>query len=215
MSLLAGVDYTMSLIAFYASASYFTKVGSKQKKDLEEDFKPGTRSVFTCSVGGQRTILQVFSNCGIGFILSLLIVLFPEMDPTSKYALRISYICHYCVCNGDTWASELGSIYGGVPRLVTSLAKVPPGTNGGLTPLGLLVSFLGGSFVSVVFHLTVGLTGAAPVFSNIFNAFLVGGFFGFTGSMVRPLSVMNRNRLTPSWEPPCSPRFILRRYTKL
>ncbi len=113
-----------------------------------------------------------------------LIAAFHPLDSFSLSVLRLCYICHYSVCNGDTWASELGSVFGGVPVLVTSLRKVPPGTNGGITILGLGASFLGGSFVAVCSQALSGILKVPPVFGSVLQAAAVGGLFGFVGSFV-------------------------------
>ncbi len=47
-----------------------------------------------------------------------------------------------CSC-GDTWASEIGSVLGGTPRLITTWRPVPRGTNGGVTLIGTLCSLAG------------------------------------------------------------------------
>lgn len=39
----------------------------------------------------------------------------------------------FACSNGDTWASELGSVLGGQPFLITTFKQVPKGTNGGIT----------------------------------------------------------------------------------
>ena len=57
-------------------------------------------------------------------------------------------------CCGDTWASEIGSVLGHNPRLLTSLRPVPRGTNGGVSIPGLVASTLGGLLVGVVYYVT-------------------------------------------------------------
>jgi len=52
---------------------------------------------------------------------------------------------NYAAVAADTFSSELGIISSSKPRLITSptLREVPPGTNGGVTAIGILAGFLG------------------------------------------------------------------------
>ena len=72
-------------------------------------------------------------------------------------------------CAGDTWASELGTVINlssekrSDPILVTNpWRKVPKGTNGGVSLVGLIASFGGGLAVGAAFYLgiitNIGLT---------------------------------------------------------
>mmetsp|Transcript_8629 Transcript_8629/g.25692 ORF Transcript_8629/g.25692 Transcript_8629/m.25692 type:complete len:183 (+) Transcript_8629:378-926(+) len=65
--------------------------------------------------------------------------------------LQTGYLCHYACVNADTWASEVGILSKTVPRLITTLRKVPPGTNGGVSAMGTLASALGGGLIGVTY----------------------------------------------------------------
>jgi uncharacterized membrane protein len=59
--------------------------------------------------------------------------------------LVVGIIANYAVVAADTFSSELGILAKGEPRLITSLnlRKVPRGTNGGVTLMGLGAGLLG------------------------------------------------------------------------
>ena len=59
------------------------------------------------------------------------------------------YVGCVATAAADTMASEIG-VTGGIPFMITTLKKVPIGTNGGVTPIGELVALLGGFLVSLV-----------------------------------------------------------------
>ena len=50
----------------------------------------------------------------------------------------------------DTWATELGTRFGGTPRHLLTLRNVPAGTSGGVSVTGLVASVLGASLLGVV-----------------------------------------------------------------
>ncbi|KAF9938414.1 Transmembrane protein 19 [Mortierella alpina] len=143
------------LLTFYLSSSKLTKFKSQIKKTLEEDHQEG----------GGRTAIQVFSNGAVGTVLALAyqyVYWTSESRPATLFmndwrasTILFAYIGHYACCNGDTWASELGILNKSWPTLITTLKKVPPGTNGGVSPLGLAASFGGGLLIGVAAAISV------------------------------------------------------------
>ena len=91
-------------------------------------------------------------------------------------------------CCGDTWASEVGTVIGGEPRLITSGRKVPKGTNGGLTLVGIAVSLVGGLVVGVAFYCGELVLGSREHLSNQnsmqWMTIVVGSVAGVYGSAV-------------------------------
>ena len=113
-----------------------------------------------------------------------------QVDPPTLYALAcLSALC--CSC-GDTWASEVGSVVGGTPRLVTTWQKVPRGTNGGITGIGILCSIGGGLVVGLAYFVTLVIFLDMERFATVSLAsqlpvVLIGGVAGLFGSVVDSL----------------------------
>ncbi|XP_067420122.1 transmembrane protein 19 isoform X2 [Emydura macquarii macquarii] len=87
---------------------------------------------------------------------------------------------------GDTWASEIGSVWSkSEPRLITTWEKVPVGTNGGITLVGLISSLIGGMLVGVAYFITQlvfvsDLDISAPQWPLV----VFGAMAGFLGSII-------------------------------
>ncbi|KAI4472776.1 hypothetical protein M0802_016510 [Mischocyttarus mexicanus] len=183
---LTNFSHLISLATFFVTGSKATKFRSFIKKKQEKDFKEG----------GQRSWTQVVCNAGMATQLALLYLLDVgcgerPIDFDKYYRsswLSVGIITSFACCNGDTWASELGTVVGtGDPFLITTRKRVPRGTNGGVSWYGLLFSTLGGITVGLTSYLTIlytvdtaTLESAAPQWPII----VICGIAGLIGSII-------------------------------
>lgn len=91
---------------------------------------------------GARGYRNVFANGIIACAAAVLYGVFVEP------IFIVMYVGCVATAAADTMASEIG-VTGGIPYLITTLKKVPIGTNGGVTLTGETVALLGGGVVSL------------------------------------------------------------------
>lgn len=164
------------LIIFYLLGSRVSKVRHEQKKQQEELIK------------SQRNAWQV-----IGCSVSLLYSSYLFSIPTRKSFASIFSLASMGCCLGDTFASEIGSVFASrEPILITTLERVPPGTNGAISLVGTLASILGGALMGLSFQLLrfvypLYLYQVPPSGSFLYTTVLLGGGSGFVGSLIDSL----------------------------
>ena len=150
-TLYAGVRFGVVLGAFFFLSSAMTRVGGEIKKRIDENHVPGKAS-------GARNWIQVAAN---GLVPTFLAMSYSFATGGPEYLLGVNnafetplaaaFIGYYGCCCGDTWSSELGVLSRKMPRLITTGEEVKPGTNGGVTTLGLVASAAGGFAVGFAF----------------------------------------------------------------
>jgi len=186
---LAHYSFFLCLLAFFVTSSKATRYREDKKRSFEADYKEG----------GQRNWLQVLCNGGMATELSLLYLLdigsadLP-VDFKNEYRsswLGMAILGALACCNGDTWASELGTVFtNGQPRLLTTLQPVPKGTNGGVTLVGLVCSVLGGIVIGAAYWLGIVMSCTnqdLEMAPNQLIVILVGGVGGLLGSLLDSL----------------------------
>jgi len=186
---LAHYSFFLCLLTFFVTSSKATKYKQDMKKKLEVDFKEG----------GQRNWLQVLCNGGMATELSLLYLLdigsadLP-VDFRGQYRaswLGMAILGAMSCCNGDTWASELGTVLtNSKPVLITTFQRVDKGTNGGVTLVGLVCSLLGGLTIGLAYYVGIILscnTEDLEMAPNQMIVILVGGLGGLIGSLLDSL----------------------------
>lgn len=187
----------LTLLAFYWTSSKLTRVGSKIKGKLEEGH----------TEGGERGASQVFACSLIAVLCACLRRIFVGTDgPLLSSSLlgdqlTLAYVAFFACCAGDTWASELGVLSKSKPRLIIKPWKqVPPGTNGGISLVGLAASAAGGTLMGLIhgcflpggiasvlpFNLStlLGATSSAAFKTEVLILSLVGFIGGFGGSLL-------------------------------
>lgn len=150
-TLYAGVRFGVVLGAFFFLSSAMTRVGGEIKKKIDENHVPGKAS-------GARNWIQVAAN---GLVPTFLAMSYSFATGGPEYLLGVNnafetplaaaFIGYYGCCCGDTWSSELGVLSRKMPRLITTGKECKPGTNGGVTTLGLVASAAGGFAVGFAF----------------------------------------------------------------
>ncbi|CAH0398425.1 unnamed protein product [Chilo suppressalis] len=186
---LSSYCFLAALFTFFITSSRATKVGFRIKKKIEEEFKEG----------GQRNWIQVLCNGGMATQLGLLYLLDVgaserPIDFIKDYRaswLSVGVLGVFACSNGDTWASELGTVYANSePFLVTSWKRVPKGTNGGVSLIGTFFSTLGGLIIGLSYYLAIFYFSEKALWANSppqWPVIVFGGLAGFLGSMIDSL----------------------------
>merc|ERR1719517_313835 len=121
-------------------------------------------------------------------LLYLLDIGSADLPEDFRHHYRASWLGAISCCNGDTWASELGAVLARKqPFLITTFQSVPRGTNGGVTPEGLLTSFFGGLVIGVAYYVGIILSASKADLSlapNQASIILVAGMGGLFGSIL-------------------------------
>eukprot|EP00111_Clytia_hemisphaerica_P016673 TCONS_00049430-protein len=188
LTTVANLSSFVCLLTFFVTSSFFTKWRSDRKRLIEENFKEG----------GGRNMVQVFCNGGMLSVISLLFlsevgygerVINFSRDFTASCLLS-SMLGTLACCNGDTWASEIGTVAAFMkPRLITTWKKVPVGTNGGITLVGLCASAFGGLILGFAFLLSLKLFVGSDTFDmeTQYHALRLTFYAGLFGSIVDSL----------------------------
>lgn len=193
-TLYAGVRFGVVLGAFFFLSSAMTRVGGEIKKKIDENHVPGKAS-------GARNWIQVAAN---GLVPTFLAMSYSFATGGPEYLLGVNnafetplaaaFIGYYGCCCGDTWSSELGVLSRKMPRLITTGKECKPGTNGGVTTLGLVASAAGGFAVGFAFWcgglfvpVVTGNVTLALQFAAQWPVLVIGLGAGLVGSLIDSL----------------------------
>jgi uncharacterized protein (TIGR00297 family) len=145
------------LALFVVGGSLLTRLGYGRKRSS------GTAE----AGGGRRGARNALANCGVAVACALLYAL------TSSDVLAAAFVASLGAAFADTAESEVGQLYGRTPRLITTLEKVPPGTDGAVSLAGTLAGIATAALTAAL-GLAVGLVGGpiGPLLIVALAAFL-------------------------------------------
>ena len=123
----AGWRGFLVLMAFFILGSGATRLGRRRKE----------RAGIAQEKKGARSARHAIANCGVGVYLAFLVAVaaWPAL-------FALAFVCAYATAAFDTVSSEIGRAYGGRPVLITTLQRVPAGTDGGISWLGTVAGLL-------------------------------------------------------------------------
>ena len=165
------VWWFLLLLTFYLLGGGFTKYKYEYKKSLG----------IAQGKGGARGYRNVFSNSIVAIAASICYTIFPQ----ESYLFLYIYLGSVATATGDTLASEVGTTYKGSPRMITTLKKVEPGTDGGVSTLGETAALLG-SLVIAIFAILFGVIEVNPIRLCLIGMAIV-AVSGFVGTNIDSL----------------------------
>jgi uncharacterized protein (TIGR00297 family) len=160
---LGGLPAAILLVAFFVSSSLLTKLFLRRKKSLAKSF----------SKGGQRDWIQVLANGGP----ALLMLIFGALGWLPASLIWLAFAAALAAVNADTWATELGVLSRTQPRLITTGARVPKGTSGGVSLAGSLAAAAGALLIALLGSLLVPGQAVLAFAASVMVAGLLGSYF--------------------------------------
>jgi uncharacterized protein (TIGR00297 family) len=106
-----------------------------------------------------RNAAQICANLGAAGIAASLGLLQPGIEKICTVAA----VAALAEAAADTLASELGEVLGGQPWMITTLRRVPAGTDGAISLAGTAGGLVGAVLVACVASFTLGLTARETV----------------------------------------------------
>jgi len=147
------------LALFVIGGSALTRLGYERKKNT------GTAQ----TEGGRRSAKNAFANCSAAAACAILYSLLNHEPFAAAFVAALG------AAFADTAESEVGQIYGRMPRLVTNLRKVPPGTDGAVSLPGTAAGLAAATLIALA-GLSLGLVDG-------FGAALVVALAAFLGTV--------------------------------
>jgi uncharacterized protein (TIGR00297 family) len=163
------------LATFFVTSTLLGRVGAAKKAQVKREFEKGDT----------RDAWQVLANGGAAAAAALLMA----WAPSARWAH--AFVAALAAANADTWATELGVLSRGEPWSIVRARRVPRGTSGAVSPLGMAAATAGALVVGVA---------AAVTMRPVATTLAVAVVFGVGGALVDSVlgaTVQARYRCAP------------------
>ena len=153
--ILGGYEWFLVLIAFFVIGGLSSKFQYERKanRGVAEENE------------GARGSGNVLGNSTVALVAVIGYAATPALLPVSQDLFLFAFAGSIATALSDTLSSEIGSVYDD-PRLITTLERVEPGTDGGVTVQGELAGVVGAVVIAAITALLfdgVGTGGAAVI----------------------------------------------------
>ena len=160
------------LLSLFILTFLATRAGRKQKIEsgLEESRRGRSASQVIANLGVAALLSNAVGVRGIAWVTQHSRI----SDVDALHVLRIVVAAALAEAAADTVSSEVGQAFGGTPFMLTSLRRVPPGTDGAISLYGTVAGIIAAAVIAATGALAMGMTAAECV---IAFAAGVGGLF--------------------------------------
>jgi uncharacterized protein (TIGR00297 family) len=153
------------MMALFALTFVSTRLGRRRKKDagLAESKRGRNAAQVLANLGAAGLVVPM---CWLGWFDWM--VRGAGLIPFFVLALPVLLTAALCEATADTVSSEIGQAFGGTPILLTTLRRVPPGTDGAMSLLGTAAGALAAAIVAAtgMFAMRMTLAQVAIAFTG-------------------------------------------------
>ena len=164
------------LALFVVGGSLLTRLGydSKQRTGTAQEH------------GGRRRARNALANCAVPTLCAILAA------ATGSEPIIAAFVASLGAAFADTAESEIGQLFSRTPRLITTLQKVPPGTDGAISLPGTLAG-VGAAGLTAALGFALGMLETPPAAILV----AIAAFLGTVAdSLIGGLSPRAGNELT-------------------
>jgi uncharacterized protein (TIGR00297 family) len=165
----AGPFWVVLLLGYFVTATAVSRLGRARKRE---------RTAGMLEKEGARDARQVLSN-GLAFALSAAGSVAGLGSPEIFEILSTGALA---ASAADTWATEVGTLWGGTPRSILTGRRLAVGASGGVTVAGFAGSIVGASLVTLI----------ADIHPRYFIWIVLGGLAGAVADSIAGALIQRR-----------------------